>query len=101
MSKEEVILDIVEKTYDQIQEVKREVVDIKIQQALHDSVVKAHEARSTALQELVIEVKKDTDLRVKTLEKDAQFFRNFVKFATVTAAILAFYVEVLHPYFLK
>lgn len=79
MSKEEVILDIVEKTYEQMQEVKREVVDIKIQQALHDAIVKAHEARSTALQELVIEVKKDAESRMTNLEKDAQFFRNFVK----------------------
>lgn len=87
MNHEELILDILEKVHEKVEKSSEDIQLIKIQQALHDAVVKLHEARSTA-----------SEGRLAVLEKDAQFFRNFVTICTVLGTLAAG-VAKIWPYF--
>lgn len=91
---QELILDILEKQDNKLDRVIEDVNDIKVQQGRHDEVVYRHEARSTELTELVNVIRKDTDARIKVLEKDAQFFRNFIMIMTGLGAVVGFVFKV-------
>lgn len=86
---DELILDIVEKTYEKVEKLDNDMTDMRIEQGRQNVIVERHEARSTASEE-----------RLTLLEKDAQFFRNFIMIMTGLGAIVTFLVKVL-PYFLK
>lgn len=97
MEKEELILDIVEKTYDQLQTVKVDIVDIKIQQAVHDSVVKEHSARSTQLENRA-EIFQTELLEMKQQYlKDKAMINGAVKIIIALGTVIAFLVKIL-PY---
>lgn len=86
MNKEDLIVDILEKIHEKVEESRNDIQGIKIQQALHDAVVKVHESRSTQLTTIINLL----EARVEIVEKDAQFFRNFVKTVTILAAVATF-----------
>lgn len=88
MQNEELILDIVEKTYDKVEILSNDINEIKIEQAGQNIIVKQHEARSTA-----------SEARLSLLEKDAQFFRNFIMIITGLCTIAGVLVKFL-PYLL-
>ena len=83
-NKEELILDILERIHEKVEKIDADVADIKIQQALHDAVVKQHESRSTSLEN-----------RAEKLEKDAQFFRNAITVIVALGTLVGFILEIL------
>lgn len=90
-SKEELIIDIMEKTYDQVQSIQKDVVEIKVQQAVHDQVVREHEARSTA-SEARLELVED---KLLDLLRQRDMINGAVKLIVGLAAIATFIVKIL------
>lgn len=86
MSNDDLILDIVEKIHDKIEKLDNDVTDMRIEQGRQNIIVERHEARSTAAEQ-----------RLHLLEKDAQFFRNFIMIMTALGAIITFAVKIF-PY---
>lgn len=86
MNKEDLILDILEKIHEKTETNTTDLNEIKLEQQRQNIVVTEHERRSTA-----------SEARLSLLEKDAQFFRNFITTVTVIAGILTFVVEVVLP----
>lgn len=84
--KEDIILDILEKIHEKTEKITSELGEVKSEQFRQNLVVTEHERRSTA-----------SEARLSLLEKDAQFFRNFITTVTVIAGILTFVVEVVLP----
>jgi hypothetical protein len=87
MSKDELIIDILEKVHEKVEKSNSDIQDIKVEQVRQNLIVERHEQRSTA-----------SEGRLKILEKDAQFARNFVMTVSVLGACLEFYVLVLKPW---
>jgi len=81
--RDELILGILEKLDSKVDKLSEDIGEIKIQQALHDVVVKEHESRSTA-----------SEGRLNILEKDAQFFRNFVVIMTALGGLMLFVLQI-------
>lgn len=86
MSNDELILDIVEKIHGKVEKLDSDMTDMRIEQGRQNVIVERHEARSTASEE-----------RLNLLEKDAQFFRNFIMIMTGLGAVITFIVKIL-PY---
>lgn len=84
--KEDIILDILEKIHEKTEKITSELCEVKSEQFRQNLVVTEHERHSTA-----------SEARLSLLEKDAQFFRNFITTVTVIAGILTFVVEVFLP----
>ena len=90
-SKDELILDIMEKTYDQVQTIQKDVVEIKVQQAVHDQVVREHEARSTASENRLALVED----KLLELIRQRDMINGGVKLIVGLAAIITFVLKVL------
>lgn len=86
---------LLELIYSDLQEVKKDVGNIRTQQAVHDEVVARHEQRSTSLQEFITVVKEESGKRLAVLEDDAKFFKNFVKFMTILGGLVLFVLKIL------
>jgi hypothetical protein len=84
MSKDELIIDILEKIHEKVEKSADNIQEIKLEQSRQNIIVTQHEARSTA-----------SEKRLNLLEKDAQFFRNFITTVTVLAGIAAFLIKIL------
>lgn len=95
MNKEELILDILEKTYERVERNTLDIQDIKVEQAKQGLI---HETNKEELAEHIRGVHA-AEKRLTLLEKDAQFFRNFITICASLGAIVAFILKVL-PYFL-
>lgn len=85
-NKDELILDIVEKTYDKVEALQQDISEIKVQQAVHDEVVKNHEARSTA-----------SEKRLDWIENQMLMINGGLKVIIGVAAVVTFLVKIL-PY---
>jgi len=94
--KDELILDIMEKTYDQVQTIQKDVVEIKVQQAVHDQVVREHEARSTA-SEARLELMENTLVEIV---RQRDMINGAVKLVVGLAAIATFAVKII-PLFVR
>ena len=88
MDNQELILDIVEKTYDKVEKLDNDMTEMRIEQGRQNIIVERHEARSKASED-----------RLALLEKDAQFFRNFIMILTGACTIGGALVKFL-PYLL-
>jgi hypothetical protein len=82
-SKDELIIDILEKVHDKVEKSANDIQEIKVELVRQNIIVTQHEARSTA-----------SEARLEILEKDAQFFRNFITTCTVIGGITAFVLKI-------
>lgn len=88
-TKDELILDIVEKTYDKLEKLDNKVGRIEIQQAIHDKVVADHSARSTA-----------SEARIEKLENVSLTITTSVKILAAGGTVVTFFVKVV-PFLLN
>lgn len=91
MNKDELILDILEKTYAKVEKNTIAIQEIKIEQAKQGLI---HENNQAELTEHIRGVRA-AEGRLDVLEKDAQFFRNFITTCTILGGIILFLMKVL------
>jgi hypothetical protein len=82
--RDDLFLDILEKIHDKVEKIDETLTNVKIEQTRQNIIVEQHEARSTA-----------SEGRLGLLEKDAQFFRNFITTIAVLAGIATFCAKVI------
>lgn len=75
-SKDELIVDILEKLSDKVDNISSEQIRQSVVLEYNTKVLEEHERRSTASED-----------RLALLEKDAQFFRNFIVIMTALGSL--------------
>lgn len=90
-SREELILDILERVHDKVENLSSDVQELKIEQVRHYEM---HKLNSSNLQEHMSRTEAN-ESRLELLEKDAQFFRNFIKIVTVAGGLTLFVLKLI------
>lgn len=85
-TKEELMLDIMEKTYDKVEKLSESVHEIKNEQVRQNVIVERHEARSTA-----------SEVRMTWIENQILMINASVKIIGTIGAVILFFVKIL-PY---
>jgi hypothetical protein len=89
-SKDELILDILERVHDKVELLGTDVQSLKVEQVRHFEM---HKTNAANLEQHMSRTEANEN-RLELLEKDAQFFRNFIKFVTISGALLLFGLKV-------
>lgn len=95
MSREELILEIIEKVHENVQRLEAKLDEMAQEQVRQNIVVTEHERRSTAAEKNLERLQEETNARLEALEKDAQFAHNLIKIVSVAGALLLFATRVL------
>ena len=93
MERDELLLDILERIYGKVEKLDADVQEVKVEQARHGII---HETNKEELAEHVRRTKA-AEGRLEILEKDAQFFRNFITTVTILGSLAIAAVKLL-PY---
>ena len=81
--RDEIIVDILEKVADKVDNISAEQIRQSVILEFNTQVLKEHERRSTASED-----------RLVLLEKDAQFFRNFIVIITALGGLVTLVVKI-------
>jgi peptidoglycan hydrolase CwlO-like protein len=95
MSREELILEIIEKVYENVQRLEGKIDALTEEQVRQNVVVTEHERRSTAAEKRLELLQQDFNSRLQSVEKDANFAHILIKICTYGGAIVLFLVKVL------
>lgn len=95
MSREELILEIIEKVHENVQRLEAKLDEIAEEQTRQNLVVTEHERRSTTAERNLERLQEETNIRLKILEKDAQFAHNLIKIVSVAGGLLLFVSKIL------
>lgn len=95
MSREELILEIIEKVHENVQRLEAKLDEIAQEQSRQNVVVTEHERRSTAAEKNLERLQEETNERLQKLEKDAQFAHNLIKIVSVAGTLILFATRVL------
>lgn len=93
MKNDDLILDILEKLHDKAESIAKDVQDIKLQQVIHDEIVKTHEKRSMAAEENLKLIKNEMNHRFEKLEDKAQFVRHLIIIIVALGGIVTFVLK--------
>lgn len=95
MSREELILEIIEKVHENVQRLESKIDALSEEQIRQNVVVTEHERRSTAAEKRLELIHEEMNERLGSLEKDANFAHTLIKISTYGGAIILFFVKVL------
>lgn len=89
-NKDELILDIVEKTYDKLEKLDGKIRDIELKQTEHDTVVKQHAARSTASEARMVWIED----QILKINYRAMMINGGIKVIVALSAIIGFALKI-------
>ncbi len=82
--------DLLKKLSKDVEKIRDDQVELIKQSAVHNHLLKEHEARSLALQEQVKIAKSEIDAKIKPVEDHVKFVNSIAKLGTIGAGVGSF-----------